>query len=72
MFGITNFRVITVTPTRQRALNLCEKLRSLGFASKRFWFADLDAISTDESRILAKIFFTPNDFDEGALYSFRD
>jgi len=36
-YGIANFRVITVTPTRQRALNLCEKLRNAGFGSKRFW-----------------------------------
>src|SRR5713101_206040 len=31
-YGITNFRVVTVTPTKQRALNLCEKLQKAGFA----------------------------------------
>jgi hypothetical protein len=40
-YGIANFRVITVTPTRQRAFNLCEKLRKAGLALKRFWFSDL-------------------------------
>jgi hypothetical protein len=68
-----NFRVITVTPTKQRALNLCQKLRKAGLAFNRFWFTDLGPISTDDpSRILEKVFFTPKDFEEGALYSFRD
>ena len=72
-YGISNFRVITVTPTKQRALNLCEKLQKAGFAFKRFWFTDLSPISVDEpARILEKVFFTPKDFQDGALYSFRD
>jgi hypothetical protein len=29
-YGIGNFRVITVTPTKQRALNLCAKLKDAG------------------------------------------
>src|SRR5216683_1562587 len=44
-YGISNFRVITVTPTKQRAQNLCQKLRNAGLAFKRFWFTDLDAVS---------------------------
>jgi hypothetical protein len=66
-------RVITVTPTKQRALNLCEKLRDAGLGSKRFWFTDLGAISPDEpAKILDKIFLTPKDFDEEVLYGFVD
>ena len=72
-YGISNFRVITVTPTKQRALNLCEKLRKAGLAFKRFWFTDLDSLSADKpTGILERIFFTPKDFEEGTLYSFRD
>jgi len=72
-YGITNFRVITVTPTKQRALNLCQKLQKAGLASKRFWFTDLESVSANEPMgILEKIFITPRDFEEGALYSFRD
>src|SRR6202162_3753228 len=68
-YGISNFRVITVTPTRQRALNLCQKLQKAGLAFNRFWFTDLGSISTDEpSRILEKVFFTPKDFEEGTRY----
>src|SRR5712692_8892201 len=58
-YGISNFRVITVTPTKQRALNLCEKLQKAGMALKRFWFTDLASISSDEpARILERVFFT--------------
>ena len=72
-YGIGNFRVITVTPTRQRALNLCQKLRKAGLGYNRFWFTDLDSVSLEEpASIVKKIFFTPKDFEEGALYSFRD
>jgi hypothetical protein len=72
-YGIANFRVITVTPTKQRAQNLCQKLQKAGLASKRFWFTDLGSVSIGEpARILEKIFFTPKDFEEGTLYGFRD
>jgi hypothetical protein len=65
--------VITVTPTKQRALNLCEKLQRAGLAFKRFWLTDLAAVSPDQpARILEKVFFTPKDSQDGALYSFRD
>src|SRR5216683_7099571 len=71
-YGITNFRVITVTPTKQRAQNLCQKLRNAGLAFKRFWFTELDSVSADEpTGILERIFFTPKDFHEGVLYSLR-
>jgi hypothetical protein len=72
-YGIGNFRVITVTPTRHRALNLCRKLRKAGRVSKRFWFTDLDSISIGgPASILEKIFFTPKDFEEGVVYSLRN
>jgi Replication-relaxation len=72
-YGIANFRVITVTPTKQRALNLCAKLKNAGLASARFWFTDLSAISTDKPEtILDKVFFTPKDFAEDAVYGFGD
>ncbi len=72
-YGITNFRVITVTPTKQRALNLCQKLWNAGFASNQFWFTDCHAVSLDEpAKILDKVFFTLKDFNEGVLYGFRD
>jgi hypothetical protein len=72
-YGITNFRVITVTPTRQRAVNLCEKLEKGGLAFKRFWFTDLSTVCADEpAKILSRVFFTPKDFQEGIRYSLRD
>jgi len=72
-YGIGNFRVITVTPTRQRALNLCRKLQDAGLASKGFWFASIEPISPDElERLLEKIFCTPKDYQAGARYGFGD
>jgi hypothetical protein len=72
-YGISNFRVITITPTQQRTLNLCRKLQGAGLGSKRFWFTSIEPVSPDEPvRILDKIFFTPKDFEEGALYGLRD
>ncbi len=72
-YGIGNFRVITITPTRQRAVNLCRKLHNAGLGFKRFWFTSIEPVSADEpARILDKVFFTPKDFDEGQLYGFRD
>ncbi len=70
-YGISNFRVVTLTPTKQRAVNLCHKLRKAGLAFKRFWFTDLSPVSLDEpARILDRVFFTPKDFQAGSLYSF--
>jgi len=72
-YGISNFRVITVTPTKQRALNLCRKLAEAGLASARFWFTDIASVCPDEPmRILGNVFFTPKDFHEGVLCSLRD
>jgi len=72
-YGIRNFRVVTVTPTRKRAENLCRKLANAGLASARFWFTDLASVSPDEpGRILEKVFFTPRDFEDGVFYGFRD
>ena len=62
-----------MTPARQRALNLCQKLRNTGLAVKRFWFTDFAAVSLEEpTKILERVFLTPKDFDEGTLYGFRD
>lgn len=72
-YGIANFRVITVTPTKQRALNLCRKLAEAGLASARFWFTDFAALSNGTpGRILENIFYTPRDFEGGTRYRFRD
>jgi hypothetical protein len=72
-YGIKNFRVITLTPTKQRALNLCQKLRNAGLASMRFWFTDFTSIMADDpTKILDRVFFTPKDFEQDAHYSFRD
>jgi len=72
-YGISNFRVITITPTRQRAENLCRKLVNAGLASARFWFTDLASVSPDEPMgILGKVFFTPKDAEDGMRYGFRE
>jgi len=72
-YGISNFRVVTVTPTRKRAENLCRKLANAGLTSARLWFTYLASISPDDPmRMLGKIFLTPKDPQDGPLYSFRD
>jgi hypothetical protein len=72
-YGIANFRVVVLTPTKQRAVNLCEKLRNAGLPLKRFWFADFGTVSPDDPmRILERVFVTPKDFHEKVLYSLRD
>ena len=71
-WGIPNFYVITLTPTRERAQNLCQAMgeRELGF--KRFWFTDAGHVSLERpTEILENIFFTPRDLSEGILYSLR-
>jgi len=71
-WGIPNFHVITVTPTRERALNLCGAMKERGLAFKRFWFTDATHVSVDRpSEILEKIFFTPKDYAQGISYSLR-
>jgi hypothetical protein len=72
-YGITNFRVVVLTPTKQRAFNLCQKLRDAGLPLKRFWFADFDTVFPDDPmRILERVFSTPKDFEQGTIYSLRD
>jgi len=71
-YGITNFRVITVTPTKQRALNLCRKLQEAGIDSGRFWFTDMSHVLLERpGEIVDNIFLTPKDYAEGLLHSFR-
>lgn len=70
-WGIPNFRVITIVPTYQRAVNLCSKLREVELNFKRFWFTDFSRYSLQRPEgILERIFITPKDHDESALYSF--
>ena len=45
-YGITNFRVITVTPTKQCALNHCQKLQKSGLAFMWFWVPGLYDLRT--------------------------
>jgi hypothetical protein len=71
-WGIPNFYVLTVTPTRERALNLCRALadpeRKLGL--KRFWFTNASHVSLETpAQILEKIFFTPKDYAQGISHS---
>lgn len=67
------FRVIIITPTLARSVNLCEKLREADFLTKRFWFTHRPAYSINQpATILDKIFYTPKDFTAGNLYSLAD
>jgi hypothetical protein len=71
---IPNFRVLTVTPTRERAENLCSGMADADppLASKRFWFTDASHVSLDRpSEILEEVFFTPKDYAQGISYSLR-
>lgn len=73
-WGIPNFYVLTVTPTHERAANLCRSLVDADppLASKRFWFTDANHVSLDRpAEILEEIFFTPKDLSESILYSFH-
>jgi hypothetical protein len=71
-WGIPNFYVLTVTPTRERALNFCQAMNEHELGFKRFWFTDETHVSLNRPpEILEKIFFTPKDFAEGILYSLR-
>ena len=68
-WGIADFRVLIVTPTPQRTLNLCAKLAAAELPFKRFWLTDLTrySLATPHS-VLGSIWLTPRDFPE-ALYS---
>jgi len=69
-WGIPNFYVLTITPTRERALNLCQTMKECELPFKRFWFTDASHVSLEApAQILDKIFFTPKDFEQGILYS---
>jgi hypothetical protein len=73
-WGIPNFYVLTVTPTHERAANLCRSMVDADppLTSKRFWFTDASRVSLDRpAEILEEIFFTPKDVSEGILYSFH-
>jgi len=70
--GIGSF-LVSVVPTRERAVNLCRKVGEGGLAFKRFWFTDFSRYSLDRpAQILEKIFITPRDYRQGVLYSFLD
>jgi hypothetical protein len=68
-WGVTNFRVITVAPTKERAQNLCRKLKDAGLLYKRYWFAAQSDVLHDPPKILEPIFITPKDFEVGTLHS---
>jgi hypothetical protein len=71
-WGIPNFYVVTVTPTRERALNLCQATQERELPFKRFWFTDASHVSVERpAEILEKIFFTPKDYAQGVFYSLR-
>lgn len=71
-WGIPNFYVFTVTPTQERARNLCQSMKERELPFKRFWFTDASHVSLERpAQILKKIFFTPKDFDQGVSYSLR-
>lgn len=64
--------MLTVTPTRERAENLCRSVVEADLGSKPFWFTDESHTSLERpAEILEKIFFTPKDVSEGILYSFH-
>ena len=73
-WGIPNFRALVVTPTSERAVNLCRSLADgvPPLASKRFWFTNATHVSLDRpSEILEEIFFTPADISDGLRKSLR-
>ena len=71
-WGISTFRFVTLAPTRERAVNLCQALEERELAFKRFWFTDASHVLLKQpAQILEKIFFTPKDYTEGILYSLR-
>src|SRR6266478_4951566 len=64
-FCVWSFCTVAKCPSQSECLSLA------GLGSKRFWFTDLASVSTDDAAsILKKVFFTPKDFEQGALYSF--
>jgi hypothetical protein len=63
--------VLTVTPTRERAENLCRSVVEADLGFERFWFTESHISLERPAEILEKIFFTPKDVSEGILYSFH-
>lgn len=67
-WGIPNFRVLTVTPTAQRAANLCAKLVAAELNVKRFFFTDLTCYSLETpASVLRPIWRTPSGEERHSL-----
>lgn len=67
------FRVIFVLPTLQRCLNFCSKVQEAHLATKAVWITASSVYSLQQpERVLEKIFVTPRDFAQQALYSLAD
>lgn len=61
-WGIPNFYVLTITPTKERALNLCYAMLKHHLRFRRFWFTDASQVSLERpSNILHNVFLTPRD-----------
>ena len=71
-FGVKKFRVVTVTLTRERALNLCEtavKVLPEGAARQMFLFTSIEKFSLESpGAILGEIFVRPHDFGAGVRH----
>ena len=53
-WGIADFRVVSVVPTKERAVNLCRKLGEGELAFKRFWFTDFSRYSINHRLFVLK------------------
>lgn len=70
-YGITSFRVITITPTIKRAENLCATANTLlpKGISKFYYFAPLlDDYFVNPIRIFDDIFLSPRDYKRRVRY----
>ena len=71
-FGVKKFRVVTVTLTRQRALNLCETAAGIlpdGAAKQMFLFTSVENFSLENpGPVLDEVFIRPKDFGAGVRH----
>jgi hypothetical protein len=72
-YGIKSARVVTVTLTEARALNLCKAAREVVAEGdqKFYYFAPVEHFSFEEpEQVFDDIFMTPRDFEADKRYSF--
>ncbi len=63
--GIKGFRVVTVTLTRERALNLCQATADIIGPGKHYLFAPIGNVSLSQpDPIFGNIFITPKDYED--------